>query len=271
MGAVNLAADYGWGPYTLVYIFIIVVCVTAGGILISMLTTKMREQSALSKRQYRFETWWAIGTAIVLVWLWVISYNWMPPVAFSAVASTPESSIQVVNVTAGQWFWLMNKVSQGPLQPGNSSQVVLTAGEPVKFIAHSVDVNHGFGVFAGPSDGAPILFQMQVIPKLDNVFYYTFKQPGVYMVRCLEYCGYSHPYMTSSITVIPQVAGTNTNSTSSSKTIVVPTSAPASNLPSPNGLIFAESRAGSHVLSALYPPALAGMTHLPNMVKGGLS
>ena len=80
----------------------------------------------------------------------------------------------------------------------------MIAGQPVKFIARSVDVNHGLGIFAGPADGAPILLQMQVIPGLDNVFYYTFDKPGYYIVRCLEYCGYAHPYMTSIINVLPQ-------------------------------------------------------------------
>jgi cytochrome c oxidase subunit 2 len=58
----------------------------------------------------------------------------------------------------------------------------------------------------GSSDSA-VLLQMQVIPKLDNVFYYTFKEPGTYFIRCLEYCGYAHPYMTSIVTVLPAATG----------------------------------------------------------------
>jgi cytochrome c oxidase subunit 2 len=45
------------------------------------------------------------------------------------------------------------------------------------------------------------LFQMQVVPGYDNIFYYTFKKPGIYTIRCLEYCGWNHPYMVSSITI----------------------------------------------------------------------
>ncbi len=44
--------------------------------------------------------------------------------------------------------------------------------------------------------------QMQVVPGYDNVFYYTFKNPGIYTIRCLEYCGWNHPYMVSQITVV---------------------------------------------------------------------
>ena len=206
VGPINLAADYGWGPYTLVWIFVITIAVATAGFFIVMASTRKRNQSFASKRTYHFERWWAIGVAGVLVWLWVNSFPWMPPVAFStATASQDPSNLQVVNVMAGQWFWLMSKDGQH-VQPGDNPQLTLVAGEPVKFIAHSVDVNHGFGIFRQSYDSA-ILMQVQVIPGMDNVFYYTFKEPGTYMVRCLEYCGYAHPYMTSEIEVVPAPAG----------------------------------------------------------------
>jgi cytochrome c oxidase subunit II len=199
---VNLAANYGWGPQTLLYIFIITVAIGAVGLLIVMASTRMRPQPFVSKKKSHFERYWAIGIAGVLVWLWIISYPWMPPVAFSSINPT-QNNLQIVDITAGQWFWLMDKVGQS-LTPGQTPHVTLVAGQPVKFVAHSIDVNHGLGIFAGPADGSPILFQMQIVPGLDNVFYYTFDKPGYYLVRCLEYCGYAHPYMTSVIHVLSQ-------------------------------------------------------------------
>ncbi len=198
---INLAADYGWGPYTLLLIFIITIAVTTAGFFIVMATTRAKSQSFVSKTKYHPEAFWAIGVAAVLVWLWIISYPWMPPVASSSLNHAKH--LQIVNVTAGQWFWLMNRVDQQQaLNPGESPRVTVAAGEPVKFVAHSIDVNHGFGIFAGPNDGSPVLLQMQVIPKMENDFYYTFKEPGIYFIRCLEYCGYAHPYMTSEIKVV---------------------------------------------------------------------
>jgi len=216
MNSVNLAAEYGWGPNHLLYLLIIVIIVGAAGFLIVMLTSRMKKQSFTSKKKYHFERYWAIFVAAVLIYLWVSSYPWMPPVAFSSVTSGQQNQqqehspqqqqMQVVNITAGQWFWLMNKYgSHTPF--GQSPHVTVNVGQPVKFIARSIDVNHGFGIFAGPTDGSPILLQMQVIPGMDNVFYYTFKHPGIYLVRCLEYCGYAHPYMTSIIQVLPSGAG----------------------------------------------------------------
>jgi heme/copper-type cytochrome/quinol oxidase subunit 2 len=82
-----------------------------------------------------------------------------------------------------------------------SGPVKIRVGETVKFVARSIDVNHGFGLLqSSKSMDTPIL-QMQVIPGFDNVFYYKFKEPGTYTIRCLEYCGWNHPFMMSQITV----------------------------------------------------------------------
>ena len=224
MTVVNLASDYGWGPHTLLIIFIITVIVTAIGFFVVMFTTKSKiKQTFTSKTKYHPEAFWAIGIAIILIWLWIISYPWMPPVTSSTINKS--EPIQVVSVTAGQWFWLMHMVDQQPqgIQPGDVPRVTVMANQPVKFVAHSLDVNHGFGIFAGSTDGAPILLQMQIIPKISNVFYYTFKHPGIYFIRCLEYCGYAHPYMTTQIKVIsPTLQHQNSEITPHNTTIFNP-------------------------------------------------
>ena len=80
-------------------------------------------------------------------------------------------------------------------------EIKVKAGETVKFVAHSEDVNHGFSILSNQTGfkmldqmGVPLL-QMQVVPgdKTENIFYYTFKEPGVYIIRCLEYCGWVIP------------------------------------------------------------------------------
>ncbi|MGZ5485522.1 MAG: hypothetical protein ACXWFB_06395, partial [Nitrososphaeraceae archaeon] len=80
-------------------------------------------------------------------------------------------------------------------------EIQVRAGETVKFVAHSQDVNHGFSILSSSNQMDVPLMQMQVVPGYENIFYYTFKEPGVYTIRCLEYCGWSHPYMVSSITI----------------------------------------------------------------------
>jgi heme/copper-type cytochrome/quinol oxidase subunit 2 len=203
MVQLNLAANYGWGPDTLLLLFIIVVIVAAAGFIVVTATTRMRKkQTFASKRTYRFESFWAAGTAIVLVWLWITSYPWMPPVSFSSVQKIDASELQVVHITAGQWFWIMSTNDEKTSGTPAPSTIRIDTNKPVKFVARSIDVNHGFGIFGSKEDGSPVLLQMQIVPGYDNIFYYTFTKSGTYFVRCLEYCGYAHPYMTTMIEAI---------------------------------------------------------------------
>ena len=92
--------------------------------------------------------------------------------------------------------------SHDPLPEGQSpAPVNVKAGETVKFIATSRDVNHGFSILSSSKSMDSPLMQMQVVPGFNNEFYFTFQKPGVYTIRCLEYCGWNHPYMISQITI----------------------------------------------------------------------
>jgi cytochrome c oxidase subunit 2 len=101
----------------------------------------------------------------------------------SAGVSSPSTGLATVNTTAA------------------SGEVKIKVGEVVKFVAGSIDVNHGFAILSSSNSMDSPLMQMQVIPGFDNIFYYTFNKPGTYTIRCLEYCGWNHPYMTSLVTV----------------------------------------------------------------------
>lgn len=181
--------------------------------------------------KYHAERYWAIFVAGLLIWLWVLGYPWMPPVAFSDAIKNSQS-VHTIKITAGQWFWTLedggygtgptqsqwvglksnpataavgsNGGGGGSPQPQSSNQIHIRVGETVKFVARSIDVNHGFSILSSSDSMAPPLIQMQVVPGFDNVVYYTFQKPGQYTIRCLEYCGWNHPFMTSSITVYPK-------------------------------------------------------------------
>lgn len=99
---------------------------------------------------------------------------------------SPLGAHQVVNVIGRQWTW--------DISPGT-----VTAGSPVEFRVTSGDVNHGFAIYA-PDDR--IVTQTQAMPGFTNKIVYTFKQPGIYKVLCLEYCGLGHVPMRSQITVV---------------------------------------------------------------------
>ncbi len=60
------------------------------------------------------------------------------------------------------------------------------------FDVTSKDVNHGFGIYA--PDGT-LFSQVQAMPDYVNHLQVTFKVPGHYTLRCLEYCGIAHASM----------------------------------------------------------------------------
>lgn len=219
IGDFSLAVTtFGWTPSTIFLIFVLAVLGATSVIFFVIATTRQSVVRFREKKKYHLEAFWSIFVAGTLIWLFTSTISWAPPVTFSNIiddANTNNQTFQVVNITAGQWFWLIergDKEVSGDVNinpdfdlSGSSFKppVTVKEGIPVKFVATSIDVNHGLGIFAGPTDGSPILLQMQVIPGMQNVFYYTFKESGDFNIRCLEYCGYAHPYMTSRIHVVP--------------------------------------------------------------------
>lgn len=93
----------------------------------------------------------------------------------------------MVNVTAEQWAWEINR-TQLPL------------GKPIVFAVTSRDVNHGFGIYDAD---LRLLTQIQAMPGYVNKVHYTFAKPGKYRVLCMEYCGLIHHDMIVELTVEP--------------------------------------------------------------------
>lgn len=93
---------------------------------------------------------------------------------------------QVVDVVGRQWSWQITPPT-------------VKVGSVVEFRVTSVDVNHGFALYA--PDGR-IVAQTQAMPGFTNKLLYTFRQPGTYTVQCLEYCGLAHAPMRTTIQVV---------------------------------------------------------------------
>jgi cytochrome c oxidase subunit 2 len=80
--------------------------------------------------------------------------------------------------------------------------IEVKVGEYVEFVATSQDVTYGFGAFR--KDGT-MVFQMQVLPGMENHITWKFDRPGNYDVRSTEYSGprHSEMYVPDAIRVIP--------------------------------------------------------------------
>lgn len=250
MSEILLASDLGYGVPWLAGTLMIIIVVTSGFFIYIALSTRKYSKETEGENvkgikyklhKYNAERYWAIFIAGTLIWLWILGYPWMPPVAFEKALSN-NSTVHLINVTAAQWYWIfkdegitVDKTFQNPSSEMNTSPtgnygvqvdsnntksnptsqssstlpssqtqgpILIKTGEMVKFVARSLDVNHGFGILQSSKSMDVPLMQMQVVPGFDNVFYFTFDKPGNYTVRCLEYCGWQHPFMVSQITVV---------------------------------------------------------------------
>lgn len=207
---VQLASELGHGIPWLVQILTIAVIITTAFFIYVIISTRSRhtllagfDKAKYELHKYHAERYWAIFVAGLLIYMWLLGYQWMPPVAFQQAIENPED-VQTIRVTAGQWFWDLDQEVKGDTGTNSqnfSSQITVKAGDTVKFIAHSLDVNHGFAILSSSNPMDSPLIQMQVVPGYENIVYYTFDKPGVYTIRCFEYCGWNHPYMISQITI----------------------------------------------------------------------
>jgi heme/copper-type cytochrome/quinol oxidase subunit 2 len=226
---VQLAGDLGFGISWLQMVLTISILLAAGFFTYIIFSTRSKhallagfDKAKYELNKYHVERYWAIFVGGLLIWFWFLGYPWMPPVASQEAIENPDK-VHVIKVTAGQWFWQLEDGgymkkdlsgstqgivkeqvdgSHNPLTESESpAQLNLRAGETVKFIATSRDVNHGFSILSSSKSMDSPLMQMQVVPGFNNEFYFTFQEPGVYTIRCLEYCGWNHPYMISQITI----------------------------------------------------------------------
>ena len=75
---------------------------------------------------------------------------------------------------------------------------VVPLGTPVVFNVTAADVNHGFAIY-DPQER--LVAQVQAMPGVANDLHVTFTDRGKYTVRCLEYCGISHAFMSGAFEV----------------------------------------------------------------------
>lgn len=122
---------------------------------------------------------WLALLVVVGVLVLGISFFELPYASGGAAGRT------VVKVTGGQFFW--------SLVPDR-----VPAGTRVRFDVTAVDVNHGFGFY---SPGGHLLGQVQAMPGYHNKLDLTLGEPGIYRIRCFEFCGLNHATMNGSFTV----------------------------------------------------------------------
>jgi cytochrome c oxidase subunit 2 len=144
--------------------------------LVAVQSGRRQDYHEVQPRAYTLRAWWfklllalcAVGFATSLFSL-----------PYAAQAGPPRRDAIQVQVKGLQWAWILSKDR-------------LPAGRLIEFNVTAEDVNHGFGIY---SPRGVLLGQVQAMPGYMNHLYFRFPAPGVYLVRCMEYCGAYHPDM----------------------------------------------------------------------------
>lgn len=175
----------------LAIILAMAVAITAVGLGTVVWSTRRPEEKdshALAKHEKQ----WTIIILVVFIVFSLSTIAFLPyPYAHANVK--PD---MIVHVQARQFSWcLTNQTFWGK---NCASEYQVPVGSTVQFEVNSSDTTHGFGVY---DPGGALIFQVQVMPGFLNNITYTFSAPGIYYIRCLEFCGYGHYAMYTSFNV----------------------------------------------------------------------
>jgi cytochrome c oxidase subunit 2 len=126
----------------------------------------------------------------------------LPRLPYPVEAAAPA---QIVNVVGKQYAFSLT-TGPGPRSletwdDDYSPSVEVRAGSMVEFRVTTLDVNHGFSIYA--PDGR-LVTQTQVMPGYVNRLRVQFDEPGTYRVLCLEFCGMAHHAMNGVIDVVAE-------------------------------------------------------------------
>jgi cytochrome c oxidase subunit II len=189
-----LPADLGFGPLFLALTFAVVSAL----VLISLAAiywsskhpqeTGLKEAKGWSKHEL---TYTIVFLAVVMIFasstLGLLPY----PYAHTNVKPT-----MVIDARAQQFQWCLAPAPNW----GTDCQSIMRipVGSIVLFNTSSIDVNHGFGLYASSGQ---LVDQVQVMPGYYNSIIYQFSKPGLYYIRCMEFCGYGHFAMVTEVNV----------------------------------------------------------------------
>lgn len=173
----------GWGAFAVLLGFQLPFLI--GFLWIVMSRVKKIATPSKSSNVSNAKVAWITAVVVLFVGINIASINYIPAVA-TAWQQAHEKDITNVDVTAQSWYY-------------DIGQREFNVDQAVRFTARSVDTVHGFAIY---DPKGSVIFTMMLIPGAGpSSLIHKFKEPGIYRVRCLEYCGVSHHEMNDTITV----------------------------------------------------------------------
>ena len=140
-------------------------------------------------RATRLRLLFLLSLGVILLTFFLLT---IPGLPYPVEASTPD---RVVHAVGKQYAWSLTEGTGPTLDSWDrefSPSVTVPPRTMVEFRVTTLDVNHGFSLYA--PDGH-LVAQTQAMPGYVNRLRVTFDEPGVYTVLCLEFCGMSHHRM----------------------------------------------------------------------------
>ena len=176
-------------PVTAFTVFLIstAVILVVFGVVVRSTTTVPREVNYASANKLRLLFFVSLG--VILLTFLALTLRRLP---YPVEASAPE---RVVLAVGKQYAWSLTEGTTPTLanwETAFSPTVTVPVGAVVEFRVTTLDVNHGFSLYA--PDGS-LLAQTQAMPGYVNRLRVMFAEPGTYTVLCLEFCGMSHHRM----------------------------------------------------------------------------
>ena len=133
----------------------------------------------------RAEFTWILLVGVVWAVINIASFSWIPGGVGEPLLPPGFGGGQVIEIDAFMWGY-------------NLSRQVVSSDEPVRFVMRSLDTIHSVGIYDPEGNLVSTVMLMpgmreQIILKLE---------PGTYTIRCLEFCGPGHPFMSAQIQVV---------------------------------------------------------------------
>jgi len=154
-----------------------------------------RERTVEYAKATRVRLVFFVSLAAILVTFLVLT---LPHLPYTLDARAPD---RIVHAVGKQYAWSLTEQTGPTLASWDrdfSPVVTVPAHAQVEFRVTTLDVNHGFSLYA--PDGH-LVAQTQAMPGYMNRLRVSFDQPGTYTVLCLEFCGMSHHRMRGVIEV----------------------------------------------------------------------
>jgi cytochrome c oxidase subunit 2 len=181
----QVASHYASQVDVLAATFAVLVIVLSAPVFVLMLVFALRYRRgrpANRKGRAGGNIWLEASWTLIPFFLIIFFFTWSASLFFQL--HRPPADAQVIQVVAKQWMWKF----QHPEGAREINDLHVPAGVPIRLQMISQDVIHSLYL--------PVLrIKQDVLPDRYTSLWFTADRPGVYPLRCAEFCGTDHSEM----------------------------------------------------------------------------